>query len=211
MTRRGLVTAGVVSLLLHGAAVWALLPRGGGRTGIEAPPLIEIELVDQAAQIRGTIDATPGQPPPEPETPPAPQDQAGSLPPPPPPTRPVAPGPPARAAVNLAGADQDQEPLSVTGRDVVPPRPDGVRNKPPAYPADAARRRAEGTVGLRIHVTEAGTPAWVDVVASSGDASLDRAAREAVALWRFQPARNNGGPVPFDFEYRIRFTLGAQQ
>ena len=213
MNRRSLAAAGLVSVLLHGGAVWLLLPHGGGRVGMDEPPAIEIELVDQAFQVQGAAAATPGQPPPEPEpTPPLPQAARGDVATPPPPARPSPPGRPAQPAVNLAGAEQDQEALSVIGRDVVPPRPDGsVRNKPPAYPVEAARRRAEGVVGLRIHVTEAGTPAWVDVVESSGEASLDRAAREAVALWRFQPARNNGAAVPYDFLYRIKFSLGALQ
>jgi protein TonB len=111
--------------------------------------------------------------------------------------------------VNLGTADEDQEGLSVTGRNVVPPRPDAaVRNKPPRYPSDAVRRHAEGSVGLRVHVTELGVAAWVEVIASSGDGSLDRAARDAVALWRFQPAQDAGRPVAFDYDFEIRFRMG---
>jgi protein TonB len=91
---------------------------------------------------------------------------------------------------------------------VVAPRPDALaHNRPPGYPSDAVRRHAEGTVVLMVHVTEDGTPAWVDVRTSSGDASLDRSAKEAVALWRFQPARAGGKTVPFDYELAIHFSL----
>ncbi len=110
--------------------------------------------------------------------------------------------------MNLGDADDDQDPLRVTGDNVVPPRPDAVfHNKPPSYPADAARRHHEGIVVVRARVGTAGVPEAVDVVSSSGDASLDRAAREAVQLWRFQPARNKGAAVPFDYEASISFKL----
>ena len=125
---------------------------------------------------------------------------------------PQAPAPPGRraATVNLAGEEQERDSLLVSGDNVVPARVDGlIHNKAPDYPADAARRRVQGMVGLMIRVTESGVPAWVDVVDSSGDASLDRAAREAVSLWRFEPARNKDGPLPFDLLYNIRFTLGG--
>lgn len=131
-------------------------------------------------------------------------------PPPAPPQPQTPPGPVAvPSTVNLVGAGaEDREPLQVTGRNVVPPRPDAlVRNKPPNYPADAARRGAQGIVVLVIHVTPLGLPAWVDIKSSSGDASLDRAARQAVALWRFEPARQNGVAVAFDYELPVRFTL----
>lgn len=129
------------------------------------------------------------------------------------------PGPPASpasavprpeaASVHLtAGDDVDQEGLVVTGPNVVPARPDALfHNKPPGYPMDAVRRHAEGRVTLQIHVTEAGTPGWVEVLESSNDPSLDRAAQEAVALWHFQPARNHGVPVPFDIPYSFRFSI----
>ena len=206
---RPIVAAGVCSIVLHAAALWSLLPHARHRPGLDAPPTIEIELIDQAEQHQAPDLALNPVPDPAPPADPAP---------PPEPPRPAAPpGPglqatpaaPPPTTVNLAGAE-DQVPLKVSGPDVVPPRPDAViRNRPPAYPIDAARRRAEGVVGLRIHVTAAGLPAWVDVARSSGDPSLDRAARDAVALWRFQPARNNGAPVPFDFDYNVKFTLGA--
>jgi len=185
------------------------------------PPMIEIEMVEQAQQEQGR-PAT-GSPPPEAaaaaaETKPQPPQDNGdptppSAPQPTPPSPPAPPAPPSAPpattpAVNLGNADEDQGPLSVTGSIVVPPRPDAVfHNKPPGYPAEAARRRHEGTVLVRARVTEAGVPGQVDVVTSSGDASLDRAARDAVQLWRFEPARSNGMPVPFDYDVNIRFSL----
>lgn len=220
----------VASFVLHGAVFWLLLPPGVARPGVESPPTIEIEMIDQAAEVKGAADASPAPPPtqPPPPAPPAPdlpKEAAGEavLPPPAPPAPPTqeaTPGPPTslapqapaqHMAVNLGNADEDRDPLLVTGPDVVPPRPDArVRNKPPAYPADAARRGARGTVGLRVRVTETGIPAWVEVVESSGDASLDRSAQEAVSLWQFQPARNGGAAVAFDYDIAIRFTMSGR-
>ena len=113
--------------------------------------------------------------------------------------------------VNLGNADEDRDPLVVTGPDVVPPPPGRPRpQQTPVLSADAARRGAHGTVGLRVRVTESGIPAWVEVVESSGDASLDRSAQEAVSLWQFQPAHAPGGvPVPFDYDIAIHFTIGG--
>ena len=208
--RRWLPYAVALSLLAHAAVAWLLLPHGAVRAGGAEPAPIEVELVDQAPQVKGTPADAAGAPPPSPETPPLRAAEAGEAPPPPPPSRPSPPSPQGtNAAVNLGAADEDVEGLTVTGRNVVPPRPDAtVRNKPPGYPAEAVRRRAEGVVGLLVHVAENGVPLGVEVTGSSGDASLDRSAREAVALWRFQPARSGGAAVPFDYEMSISFRMG---
>lgn len=205
MTGARAAAAASLSLLLHAAAVWMLLPHKAERATPDAPPVIEVELVDQAAQLQGDTPVPPGTPP---TTPPVPQTPPGrgDLPPSPPPAPPAPPSPLGRAAVNLGGAERDQESLLVTGDNVVPPRPDAlVRNRPPSYPPDAARRGSQGTVRLLVHITEAGVPSGVEIVFGSGDPSLDRAAVAAVALWRFQPARNNGTPVPFDYSLDIAF------
>lgn len=211
--RRWLPYAVAGSLLVHAAVVWVLLPHGAGRADQAQPAVIEVELVDQAPQVKGAPAASPEQPPPVPPTPDVSTADKGALPPPPPPSPPPREAPPAPAvqssSVNLGGSDEDLEGLTVTGRNVVPPRPDAtVRNRPPGYPPDAVRRHAEGTVGLLVHVAENGVPLGVEVIESSGDASLDRSAREAVALWRFQPAREAGAAVPFDYEMSISFRMG---
>ena len=219
--------------MLHAAGLWLLLPHGAGRKaiGLADPPLIEIEMVNEPERQKGQPSPGPTAPPPappaeaapdpRPQSPPEPErltEPDGVLPPPPSPQAPQAqptpPAPPGRsaaAAVNLGNSDEDQEALSVTGDNVVPPRPDAVfRNKPPVYPAAAARRGREGVVHIRARVGTGGVPETVQVVGSSGDASLDRAARDAVELWRFEPARNNGVPVPFDYEVSIAFTKGGR-
>lgn len=61
-----------------------------------------------------------------------------------------------------------------------------------AYPIEALRNREQGTVILRVLVGADGSVLGVEIEKSSGSRSLDRAAREAVAKWRFHPATRNG-------------------
>lgn len=67
-----------------------------------------------------------------------------------------------------------------------------LHNPAPDYPPMALQRRWEGTVLLNVHVLATGSAGEVTVIASSGHESLDDAAREAVAAWRFVPARRAG-------------------
>jgi len=78
---------------------------------------------------------------------------------------------------------------------------------PPAYPREALRVGAEGTVLLRVLVGEDGVPLEVSVERSSGNRSLDTAARSQVLRrWKFQPATDGGravkayGLIPVDFK-----------
>ena len=77
----------------------------------------------------------------------------------------------------------------------------------PAYPRDALRVGAQGTVTLRVLVDVDGSPLEVRVERSSGNRSLDNAARtQVLRQWKFQPAIDNGRPVqayglvPVDFK-----------
>ncbi len=77
----------------------------------------------------------------------------------------------------------------------------------PAYPRDALRVGAQGTVTLRVLVDVDGSPLDVRVERSSGNRSLDNAARtQVLRQWKFQPAIDNGRPVqayglvPVDFK-----------
>jgi protein TonB len=80
-------------------------------------------------------------------------------------------------------------------------------NREPVYPADAARRFEQGTVILLIHVSEQGLPIGVDIEQTSGFASLDRAARDAVMTWHFLPGIRDGRPIAFDMALRVVFHL----
>ncbi|WP_197427156.1 energy transducer TonB [Noviluteimonas gilva] len=80
---------------------------------------------------------------------------------------------------------------------------------PPAYPRDAMTRRIEGTVILEVLVGVDGVPLDVRVQTSSGNRSLDEAARKHILKkWKFKPATQDGyaveaiGLVPVKFVLR---------
>lgn len=200
--RRALAGSSVIHAALGALYVFGL--PIAGRNPAEVPP-IEVELVQEPPMRQGA-PATAETPRAEAaaEAPPRTSDGDADAAPPP------APPGPARAehsaAVNLGDGPRDLEGMTVTGDHVVPPEPDSAyRNRPPAYPAEAARVGAQGTVLLVVRVSARGLPEQVQVASSSGHASLDRAAREAVLRWHFRPAVAGGSPVPYDFQINIRF------
>ena len=66
---------------------------------------------------------------------------------------------------------------------------DYLNNPKPGYPSISRRLGEEGVVMLRVYVSAQGTPDQIQLLKSSGFARLDQAAQEAVARWRFVPAR----------------------
>jgi TonB family protein len=94
-----------------------------------------------------------------------------------------------------------------TGTDFDEPPRKSPSNLPPPYPPDAYQRGQQGRVVLEIRVTPEGTVASLHVIESSGVASLDQAALEAVRVWRFAPARRRGQAVEAVVNVPVRFTL----
>lgn len=146
----------------------------------------------------------PVAPPPVPPSPaPAPVPAIKPPPSPPPPAPKPAPAPPrpavpapSKAPPNLAIPDSTGTPGSPgsAGAGVNGPAGGGdvavIAAPPPSYPALARRRGEEGRVTVRADIGSDGVPRNVVVEVSSGYASLDQAAVEAVRDWRF---RNNSG------------------
>ena len=62
------------------------------------------------------------------------------------------------------------------------------------YPPSAVSEGVEGSVKLRVLVTEKGAVAEVSVAESSYDRRLDEAAMAFVKGWRYQPAVQDGQP-----------------
>lgn len=91
----------------------------------------------------------------------------------------------AAAAVAVAGAGPG------TPAALVPPlfHADYLDNPAPPYPSTSRRRGESGRVLLRVFVSADGKAERVEINTSSGFELLDAAAREAVARWRFVPAR----------------------
>ena len=77
----------------------------------------------------------------------------------------------------------------------------------PQYPEDARNRNIEGKVALVALVDTTGRVAGVDVMASTGERQLERAATEAVWQCRFRPYRVDGLThevyAVFRFAFRI--------
>lgn len=82
-----------------------------------------------------------------------------------------------------------------------------LRNVPPRYPTTAVRANQEGWVEVTFTITPEGTVDDVKVVDAEPRHVFDRAATEAVSRWKFQPATQDGNPVPSQDKRRIVFKL----
>ena len=195
--------ASLITVLLHVAAVWALLQLDVVRKPLlEAVPLM-VHLIT----------------PPKPEpTPPTPEVV-------PPKPLPVARQPVAQPAIAPLLAAESSAP----GASAIAPQPKPVaiapapqasarieppsfnaaylRNPPPAYPAIARRRGEQGTVVLRVYVSGDGSAEKVLVHATSGHERLDQAAHDAVHQWRFVPARQGDQAIAAWVLVPIKFAL----
>ncbi|WP_242107287.1 poly-beta-1,6-N-acetyl-D-glucosamine biosynthesis protein PgaD [Luteimonas aquatica] len=65
----------------------------------------------------------------------------------------------------------------------------------PEYPRASLRGGEGGLVVLRVTVAANGSPTRIDFARRSRIGALDRAARDAVMRWRFNPAMREGKPV----------------
>lgn len=90
-------------------------------------------------------------------------------------------------------------------------RPELMMLVPPVYPKDAEKKGIEGTVGLRVLVTEQGTVDRVEVESSSGHAQMDEAAIKAARKTRFRPAIKDGQRVAMWINYPIQFALSKKK
>jgi TonB family protein len=81
-----------------------------------------------------------------------------------------------------------------------------TRDVKPQYTADAMRAKVHGSVFLRGVVDRTGTVRDVRVVQSL-EPSLDAAAHEAFAQWRFRPATRGGEPVSIAISVQMAFTM----
>jgi len=79
--------------------------------------------------------------------------------------------------------------------------------KPPKYPKESIEQRQEGSVALIVLVESDGSIGELELGRSSGFAALDKAAMEAVAGWRFHPAKREGRRVASRIEVPVSFSL----
>lgn len=84
-----------------------------------------------------------------------------------------------------------------------------LQNPKPNYPALSRRLGEEGKVLLRVRVTSEGLAATVDLEKSSNFERLDAAARQAVARWRFVPARRGEEAIEASVIVPVVFRLDS--
>lgn len=87
---------------------------------------------------------------------------------------------------------------------------DYLDNPKPAYPHASRRLGEEGKVVLRVFVSAEGEAKRVEVKHSSGFQRLDQAAEEAVARWRFVPAKRGEQAVTAWVVVPIVFSLKSE-
>lgn len=134
------------------------------------------------------------KPKPQPATPqmtPSQNAIAPPIPPSPPatPTQPPAPQPP-ELPVQAPRIDASQ-----------------LKNPAPQYPSLSRRLREQGKVLLELLILANGSVGEVRVKTSSGYKRLDKAALDAVKVWRYVPAKRGGLAIPYRYLQPIEFSL----
>jgi protein TonB len=81
-----------------------------------------------------------------------------------------------------------------------------IKRVEPEYPRAALITRVEGIVILEAIITKTGTVEQVKTMRADY-AVLERAARDAVLQWRYQPATLNGQPVKVYFTVTVTFHM----
>lgn len=188
------VGAATVACVLHIAALWlvTIAPQATKPQHSPMPLTVTFAAPTETAPTRRAVNPPSDKarvapaPRPQPRTraaaPPAP-DSAPGLPSPDPKS---APMPDAQLIPKpAAGASASTRPSMSA------PRFDAayLNNPAPAYPSLSRRLGEEGRAVLRVFVAPDGRPREVHLQTSSGYARLDHAAQQAVAQWRFVPAR----------------------
>jgi protein TonB len=112
---------------------------------------------------------------------------------------------PALACVALLTACQQgaQPPQSAPP---APTQPMAQETPPPDYPIELACRQIGGITLLNVSLAANGYAVKVDIVASSGNPTLDEAAVAAVREWKFRPATVRGLPTTSKVQVPVRFT-----
>jgi protein TonB len=82
-----------------------------------------------------------------------------------------------------------------------------LNNPRPAYPAASRRLGEEGKVVLKVRVAADGRALAVNLEKGSNFERLDEAARQAVARWRFIPARRGDEAVESSVMVPLVFRL----
>ena len=187
------------------AAVIAAVMMAKGYVPIRLPdPPTTIELINEPP------------PPPENPLPPQPQDHRSTI------DHPTTPIPiPPTNDLNI-----DTTPLPpLDPRPIIEPPPTRVIPTPPVrtgprfltresdvkppYPASKLRDGEEAVLRLRIAIDERGRVTVVEPVGAADPVFLAAARRHLIARWRYQPAMEDGHPVPTSTVITLSFQLNG--
>jgi len=100
--------------------------------------------------------------------------------------------------------DRGEDEIRKVGGGVSPPR--AVYAPDPGYSESARQAKYQGTAVLWLVVDAAGDPQQLRIQLPVG-MGLDEEAVEAVKRWRFEPARQDGTPVPVKINIEVNFRL----
>ncbi|ATC64056.1 hypothetical protein CMV30_08885 [Nibricoccus aquaticus] len=81
-----------------------------------------------------------------------------------------------------------------------------VKTPPPRYPDSLKREGVSGVVAVTIVIDETGAVASTSV-AKSSHPDFERPAMEAVAKWKFKPAKKDGAAVKVKVTLPLRFSV----
>ncbi len=87
-----------------------------------------------------------------------------------------------------------------------PSKPHAVKKPPPEYPMTARQQHREGTVSFDVLIGTNGIPQIRKLIERAG-IDLDDSGRQAVNLWRYDPAMCNGKPVEVETVLQVNFAL----
>lgn len=116
----------------------------------------------------------------------------------------AAPEPAARVASNPGPATPAAAPVTAARFNAA-----YLNNPEPKYPPLSRRLGEEGKVLLKVKVSSEGLASTVDLEKSSNFERLDEAARQAVARWRFIPAKRGDEPIEASVIVPIVFRLDS--
>jgi protein TonB len=105
--------------------------------------------------------------------------------------------------LGVTNAVGDDRPLRVGG-DVT--RPEKISGDPLKYPEMARKARLQGDVIVEVIIDELGRVSSPRILQGL-PMGLDRAALNAIATWRFEPATFRGRPVKVFYTLTVHFHL----
>jgi len=95
--------------------------------------------------------------------------------------------------------------VSVSGAEGMEP-PVPVRTVPPRFPDEMRRSGSSGLVTVSCLIDEKGNVTEPKIVKASNDA-FSAPALEALAKWKFKPAKKDGAAVPIRVNIPVQFTV----